>query len=428
MVADGSSDFPEEAAHQTETEIVISDSPETDKLQEHLNLHAQAKKHIEHPAKGVCAPPFTGKSARTLRRWEKAQKDLAAKGFHSIPEFFKWKAEQVAQKAKVNTIIATVKARHEARVNAEEEEGSSKEEMIPRVMECDSRSVDEMEEDSDMRCAASPVWGQVCVPTSACRLSNQVPSTLEVFWKAVPVIEEESEEESSCSEMVKNGEDTEAQSNPEDIQEILKKMLEDLHHRNSYVGSGLQQSVDNPLELLQNHAALQATQNELARIARCQPLSGTLRSWVLAMTGLLNVFLKENTTHTWTEASVLVAHSQGHGIARARAIRKWVLDFALTQQLPVPQYHWTQSSVLDDEDISQAIQLELSERVKSGTLSATDLIDVVSKPGIQAQFAQHSRAFRTLWNTLECPEHLPSLTDGLGLISLQFPSEQPIAG
>ena len=44
--------------------------------------------------------------------------------------------------------------------------------------------------------------------------------------------------------------------------------------------------------------------------------------------------------------------------------------------------------MLDDEDISQAIQLELSERVKSGTLSATDLIDVVSKLGIQAQFAQ----------------------------------------
>ena len=48
---------------------------------------------------------------------------------------------------------------------------------------------------------------------------------------------------------------------------------------------------------------------------------------------------------------------------------------------------WRRPTVLGDEGLSQAIQFELVEKAKGGHLDANILINIVSSPDIQAQFA-----------------------------------------
>ena len=108
------------------------------------------------------------------------------------------------------------------------------------------------------------------------------------------------------------------------------------------------------------------------------------------MVGLLNLFLDESLGYTWRWASLVVAKSQSQGksqgVVRARSIRHWVLDFARTQHLPHHKYKWSHSTALEDEDISQDIQLELGEKLKNGLIKASDLVDLVASLKMQDQF------------------------------------------
>jgi hypothetical protein len=63
-----------------------------------------------------------------------------------------------------------------------------------------------------------------------------------------------------------------------------------------------------------------------------------------------------------------------------------LLDFIQTQQLPHHKYKRTCSTVLEDEDISQEIQFELGEKVKSGPIKASDLVEVIASPKMQDWF------------------------------------------
>ena len=122
--------------------------------------------------------------------------------------------------------------------------------------------------------------------------------------------------------------------------------------------------------------------------SKSKDLDAVLCGHILAMIGVLNVFLDEELGYTWMKASVIVAKSQGYGITRAWSIWQWVLTFLSTHKLPVNQYGWSWSSVLEDEDISQAIQFALGERGKSGVISATDLVDIVASLEMQEWFWQ----------------------------------------
>ena len=52
---------------------------------------------------------------------------------------------------------------------------------------------------------------------------------------------------------------------------------------------------------------------------------------------------------------------------------------------------WRHPTALEDEELSQAIQFELVEKGKGGHPDANILIDIVSSPDIQAQFARVAR-------------------------------------
>ncbi|KAH9172180.1 hypothetical protein EDB89DRAFT_1967082 [Lactarius sanguifluus] len=68
---------------------------------------------------------YTGQSERTIGRQKKALRDLQAQGFHTLPDFFRQKAEKAMQKAKIEAMAAAATAR--LRYREEEEESSGTE-------------------------------------------------------------------------------------------------------------------------------------------------------------------------------------------------------------------------------------------------------------------------------------------------------------
>lgn len=85
---------------------------------------------------------------------------------------------------------------------------------------------------------------------------------------------------------------------------------------------------------------------------------------------------------------MVVATAQGHGVARARSIRTWVLDFVREGRLPFHSYGYTRQTVLEDEDLLKEIQEELSEKSKAGFIKAQDVCDIVAGEKIQNLFSR----------------------------------------
>ncbi|KAN0136769.1 hypothetical protein V8E53_005539 [Lactarius tabidus] len=94
---------------------------------EHFHLNLQSTQTDTKEA-GKCARTLhhTGNSERTRRRRRKALKDLQAKGFQTLPDFFRKKAEKAKEKAEFDAMVAKVKAQLRAfQGRDEDEEGSS---------------------------------------------------------------------------------------------------------------------------------------------------------------------------------------------------------------------------------------------------------------------------------------------------------------
>jgi hypothetical protein len=123
--------------------------------------------------------------------------------------------------------------------------------------------------------------------------------------------------------------------------------------------------------------------------SRDKKLDVFLRSRIIAMLGTLNLWMDPQVLCTWKEASVIVTRAQGSGAANhARNIRKWTLTFLHMGQLPLHQLR-TLSSVLFHEDISQELQLHVTEAAKNIAFSAEDLVKIVASDGIQHIFQQN---------------------------------------
>jgi hypothetical protein len=205
-----------------------------------------------------------------------------------------------------------------------------------------------------------------------------------------PIPVEESEESSSCTASSNDGE-SDSERAPsmvvkhglDDAQAVVARILEERRHGN-LDSTGFQSvALDNTMGYLRDRVALHAAREELTVIAEDKKRDHILRSRIRDMVGLLNLFLDEDLRYTWRKASLVIAKSHSHNVARARLMRHWVLHFLQTDELPHPKYSWTRSTILQDEDISQEIQAELGEKMKQGSIKATDLADVVASPRIQ---------------------------------------------
>jgi hypothetical protein len=349
---------------------------------EHFHLNLQSTQTDTKEA-GKCARTLhhTGNSERTRRRRRKALKDLQAKGFQTLPDFFRKKAEKAKEKAEFDAMVAKVKAQLRAfQGRDEDEEGSSGAESEATESDVDPEVVAEQDGLSE------PEVPKVMAMQDVSRSPNStLPihtlSDSEDSLKSPQFVAEESEEES-----VGDNDKTGMPCGLKDAQATVAKMLEDLRHGNVPNGSSPLQCSDSVLALFRDHTALRTAQEELAGVAKENKLGDFVVSRIQAMAAFLNLFLDGDLGYNWTKASIITAKAQGQGKTRARTIREWVLTFVHTGELPHHHMCWKRATALADEGVAQAIRLALVEKGKSGHIDAAMLINVISSLEIQARF------------------------------------------
>ena len=108
---------------------------------------------------------------------------------------------------------------------------------------------------------------------------------------------------------------------------------------------------------------------------------------ITGMVGTLNLYLDPELSYSWREASLLISKAAGHGMNHARNLRRWILKYLNSGKFPLHRYGHFNSSILQDEDIAQAIQLHLLEIGKTGYIWAQDLVDYIAKLEVQEKLA-----------------------------------------
>jgi hypothetical protein len=165
-------------------------------------------------------------------------------------------------------------------------------------------------------------------------------------------------------------------------------MLEELCQRSDETDTnsteGPQPAADQALNLWNDHKTLRAACVRLTEKCKAKNLDVILRARITAMVGVLNLFLDSRLGYTWRNASLVVAKARGQGMTHARSLRKWILDFIRYEDLPLHRYGQSRWTVLEDEDISRSLQLQLGECAKCGYIKAADVVKIVSSPEMQA--------------------------------------------
>jgi hypothetical protein len=150
-------------------------------------------------------------------------------------------------------------------------------------------------------------------------------------------------------------------------------------------------AIDHSLDSLSinDFTALQKAADRLTTKTKDKTLDVLLRLRVTAMLGTIKLWINPQLDYTWRRSSLIMAMSLGHGVYFARNIRTWVHHFLRTGNLPLHHYGRFHSSVLEDEDFSQSLQLHLLEVSKSkGMVCAQDIVDYVALGEVQDHLAR----------------------------------------
>ncbi len=144
---------------------------------------------------------------------------------------------------------------------------------------------------------------------------------------------------------------------------------------------------DNALELWKDSKKLGEACATLTTKSKDPCIDIVLRTRLTGMVGVLNLYLDPQVQYSWTDASLVVARVQGSGETKVRMLRKWILTFVRVGQLPF-QKSGKKWSILKDEDVKGALQLELMEHTKGRCIMAKDIVDIVSTPRLQGLFSR----------------------------------------
>lgn len=125
----------------------------------------------------------------------------------------------------------------------------------------------------------------------------------------------------------------------------------------------------------------------LAEKSQDSELDLTLWGRITGMKGVLNIYLDPKLNYRWTNASLMVAKVEGHGVKRARKLQEWILAFVQSGVLPVHHYGESRWNVLDDEDVAQTLQTQLLSHTKGCYITASDVVEIVAGPAMQETFA-----------------------------------------
>ena len=381
-----------------------------------------------------------GKSDRTIQRHKRAKMQMEAKGFLSLPEFLKQKAEKAKQQgsieadaeaaevevegmgyaskaprtaseraltlqpastepepasaasvvAKITLELLEVPRASTAAVMAlrEEEEEEEEEEEAPTVIVAPTSAIavtvavaEEEEEDEDEEEVSNTRSTKTSMHTPS-DSSSDLGDIRQSSWGPSRTILYSSSEGSMSSS------NSNTQSDPKDLQGTNTWELEGLHHRDTHDNDTTQHPMDSTTKLLEDRAELQVVHRELSLMARQKSLDAVLHSCVVAMVGLLNLYLDGTLGHSWRRASEIAAKLEGRGTRRAQSVRGWVLNFVHTRGLPTHRLGRRRLTALDNEEITHNLKLALGERAKNGFLTASDIIDIVSSLEMQAHFAR----------------------------------------
>jgi len=140
-----------------------------------------------------------------------------------------------------------------------------------------------------------------------------------------------------------------------ETQRAIQVLLKNLHCGCAPKDESSPTPVDNVLDLLCDQAALSKGQERLLQSQDKLLLDVVFQAHISAMIGVLNIFLNLKLSFTWRELLIVVAIAQGHGVACARSIWTWVLDFVQEGRLPFHSYGYTRQTVLEDEDLLKEI-------------------------------------------------------------------------
>lgn len=103
------------------------------------------------------------------------------------------------------------------------------------------------------------------------------------------------------------------------------------------------------------------------------------------MVATLNLYLDLELSYSWQDVSIIAAKASGRGVNHVQNLCTWLRRYLQRKKLPLHQYGKCHSSILDNEDFAQDIQLHLIEIAKNGYIQAQDIVDYVATPEVQAR-------------------------------------------
>ena len=81
---------------------------------------------------------------------------------------------------------------------------------------------------------------------------------------------------------------------------------------------------------------------------------------------ILNLYLDPELSYLWHNAFVIAAKASGRGLNYAQNLCTWLRGYLHRKKLSLHHYGRYHSSILEDEDFAQDIQLHLIEIAKNG--------------------------------------------------------------
>jgi hypothetical protein len=112
------------------------------------------------------------------------------------------------------------------------------------------------------------------------------------------------------------------------------------------------------------------------------------RAQITGMIGVLNLYLDPELSYSWHEASLIAAKSQGHGPSHAQNLQTWIHRFLSRGVLPFHRYGQFRSSMLEDEDFAQSIQLHLQGIATEGYIPAQDIVNFLEQLEMQLKLEE----------------------------------------
>lgn len=316
---------------------------------------------------------YTGNSDRTKRHHAQKRRELAAGGQKFIHSMFAKAEEKKADSRQVGNSCSSFSSNSELPlptycvIEDEPEEGDDEvvnamNNLFPKGQEV-SKVILFNREDLGCSQCQNP-------KTRTISLRNELPDESQNEKPSEPL----------CSGNSKEDPEAEAQKK---VEELLCQLREGKRPHDDSPETNVDQYLNGLC--YKDFPSLRRAKAKLTVKGKDKKLDVFFRSRITAMVATLNLYLDTELTYSWRDSSIIAAKAMGRGVNHARNLRKWICTYLHSEKLPLHRYGKYHSSILDDEDFRQDIQLHLSEISKKGYIRAQDIVDYVITPEVQAK-------------------------------------------